>query len=229
MLLSGGTSARSLMDAKVTTPLRRKILPTSSSERITRMPLFFEEPRSWSRSGNGISSIEPLMVRVCAARPALGISGRRSGGAEGSTATTLRMLVPMSTRSPSFREARAIFSPLTKVPLVEPRSSIMIDWSEQAMRAWRRETMSSTRTMSRSLERPTMISGWVPSGYSPPWYLPEMKRSASRRRTAGAWLSIGGRTAMMHGPIVRGQPVRAPDAVSPAKGRGRWPRPVPGS
>jgi hypothetical protein len=43
----------------------------------------------------------------------------------------------------------------------------------------RRETMSSTRTMSRSLERPTMISLFVPSGNSPPWYFPEMKRSAS--------------------------------------------------
>ena len=39
---------------------------------------------------------------------------------------TLRMLVPMRTRSPSFRRARLIFSPLTKVPLVEPRSSIEI-------------------------------------------------------------------------------------------------------
>src|SRR5215471_5287809 len=47
------------------------------------------------------------------------------------------------------------------------------------MRAWRRETISSTKTMSRSLERPTMISRLSSSGNSPPWYLPEIKRSAS--------------------------------------------------
>jgi hypothetical protein len=52
-----------------------------------------------------------------------------------SLAMTLRMLVPISTRSPSFNVARLIFSPLTKVPLVEPRSSISI-WSvSQKMRA----------------------------------------------------------------------------------------------
>ena len=44
--------------------------------------------------------------------------------------------------------------------------------------AWRRETMSSTSTMSRSLDLPMMISRFIRSGNSPPWYLPEMKRSA---------------------------------------------------
>ncbi len=152
--------------------------------------VFFDEPRSWSRSGSGISSIDPDIVRVCAARPALGISAWRGIGAEGSSATTLRMLVPMRTRSPSFNAAWAIFSPLTKVPLVEPRSSMVILPSAQAIRAWRRDTMSSTRTMLRSLERPMMISGWLPRGNSPPWYFPEMKRSASWRglqQRRGGW------------------------------------------
>ncbi len=56
-------------------------------------------------------------------------SASRRGGASARwdrAATTLRMLVPMRTRSPSFSEARLIFSPLTKVPLVEPRSSMTI-------------------------------------------------------------------------------------------------------
>src|SRR3954466_14686185 len=43
--------------------------------------------------------------------------------------------------------------------------------------------MSSTSTMSRSLERPMMISRFMRSGNSPPWYLPEMKRSAKRGRS----------------------------------------------
>ncbi len=86
------------------------------------------------------------------------------------------MLVPMRTRSPSFSRARLIFSPLTNVPLVEPRSSIQI-WSLCiAMRACLRLTMSSTSTMSRSLERPTTICLSAATGNSPPWYLPLMKR-----------------------------------------------------
>src|SRR5438874_1973028 len=43
--------------------------------------------------------------------------------------------------------------------------------------------MSSTSTMSRSLDRPMMISRFMRSGNSPPWYLPEMKRSAKRGRS----------------------------------------------
>src|SRR5579864_2018861 len=38
--------------------------------------------------------------------------------------------------------------------------------------------MSSTSTMSRSLERPTTISRSMRRGNSPPWYFPEMNRSA---------------------------------------------------
>ena len=41
-------------------------------------------------------------------------------------ATSLRMEVPMRMRSPSFRRACFTFSPLTKVPLVLPRSSMVI-------------------------------------------------------------------------------------------------------
>ena len=50
-----------------------------------------------------------------------------------------------------------------------------------------RETMSSTSTMSRSDERPMMISRLGRSGNSPPWYLPEMaQRRAAMRKQDGA-------------------------------------------
>jgi len=52
---------------------------------------------------------------------------------------SFRMLVPMRTRSPSFRRARLIFSPLTNVPFVEPRSSIQICSPCVAMRACLRD------------------------------------------------------------------------------------------
>ena len=44
-----------------------------------------------------------------------------------------------------------------------------------------RDTMSSTSTMSSSDDRPMMISRCGRSGNSPPWYFPEMKRSAHER------------------------------------------------
>src|SRR5258706_12626070 len=50
------------------------------------------------------------------------------------------------------------------------------------MRACLRDTISSTRTMSRSLERPTTISLLGTMGNSPPWYFPEMNRSAKPLR-----------------------------------------------
>src|ERR1700733_11340250 len=53
------------------------------------------------------------------------------------------------------------------------------------MRACLRLTMSSTRTMSRSLERPTTICFSGTIGNSPPWYLPLMKRSTYERAPAG--------------------------------------------
>src|SRR5437868_7028161 len=43
-----------------------------------------------------------------------------------SAAATLRMLVPISSRSPSLGRAFLTFSPLTNVPFVDPRSSIVI-------------------------------------------------------------------------------------------------------
>ena len=88
------------------------------------------------------------------------------------------MLVPISTRSPSVSVMRSTRSPLTKVPLVDPRSWIVTLSPLTMIFAWRRETMSSTSTMSRSLERPTMISEFAGRGNSPPWYFPEMKRIA---------------------------------------------------
>ncbi len=98
--------------------------PTSSSVRMTSTPLFLDVPKSCRRSGRGTSSMLPLMVRcwllrrACATFSSSRFASSPSRGA--SPAMTLRMLVPMRTRSPSFRRARLIFSPLTKVPLVEP-------------------------------------------------------------------------------------------------------------
>jgi len=55
----------------------------------------------------------------------------------------------------------------------------MVIWSHASVSfACLRETMSSISTMSCSLERPISSSPASESGYSPPWYFPEMKRSA---------------------------------------------------
>jgi len=51
----------------------------------------------------------------------------------------------------------------------------------KVMRACLRETMSSISTRSSSLERPITRSPDCASGYSPPWYFPEMKRNAYPR------------------------------------------------
>ena len=105
-------------------------------------------------------------------------------GAPSSLAATItfKMLLPMRTRSPSLSQPFTMRSPFTKVPLVEPRSSIWILPSLSSIFACLRDTISSTSTMSRSLERPTTM-GWFSSmGNSPPWYFPEMNRRASRDR-----------------------------------------------
>ena len=97
-----------------------------------------------------------------------------------STKTILMMEVPMRMRSPSFSSALRTFSPLTKVPFVDPKSWIVTTESSVVILACLRDTMSSTSTMSRSDERPMMISRWGRNGNSPPWYFPEMKRNAHR-------------------------------------------------
>ena len=75
-----------------------------------------------------------------------------------STKTILMIDVPIRMRSPSLRSALRTFSPLTNVPLVEPRSWIVTTSSSVVILACLRDTMSSTSTMSRSDERPMMIS-----------------------------------------------------------------------
>src|SRR5580700_5452926 len=167
------------------TPFLRWMRPTVSSARTTRTPLFFDVPKSCRRSGKGTSSMLPLIVRCwlflrdCATFSSSRFASTPSRPA--SPAITLRMLVPMSTRSPSLRRARLIFSPLTNVPLVEPRSSIHICSPWVAMRACLRDTMSSTRTMSRSLDRPMRICLSETIGNSPPWYFPLIKRKRYER------------------------------------------------
>jgi hypothetical protein len=92
---------------------------------------------------------------------------------------TRKVVSPTETLSPALRTVGpAIWRPLTKVPLVDPRSWMWIWPLTTMILACRRETMSSTRTMSSSLDRPITISPFSGKGNSPPWYLPEMKRSA---------------------------------------------------
>ncbi len=155
----------------------------------TSTPFFFEVWKSWSRSGSGISSILPLIdepafalraawaIATCSSRSLTEFSSR-SVGPSAPSCTSLRIEVPIRMRSPSFSRACLIFSPLTKVPLVEPRSSIVILPAAIVIFACLRETMSSTSTMSSSLERPITICLSLFSGNSPPWYFPEMNLSA---------------------------------------------------
>ncbi len=114
-----------------------------------------------------------------------------SRGSWPAPAMTFRMLVPMRTRSHSLSRARLILSPFTNVPLRWSRDPRIQIWSPcMAMRACLRETMSSTSTMSRSLERPTRICLSVAIGNSPPWYFPLMKRRTNERtsvRSATSW------------------------------------------
>src|SRR5580692_6584272 len=51
--------------------------------------------------------------------------------------------------------------------------------------------MSSTRTMSRSLERPTMICRSSEMGNSPPWYFPLMKRKTYERPSILGAIGVG--------------------------------------
>ena len=139
-----------------------------------------ESPRSRPTSAG------PASPGAAAPRPrACGAPRPRSvARPQPSTATTLMIEVPTRMRSPSCSRARpAIFSPLTNVPFVEPMSWMKTSASVELIFACRRDTMSSTSTMSRSLDRPMMISRFIRSGNSPPWYLPEMKRSAKRGRS----------------------------------------------
>ncbi len=152
----------------------------------TSTPFFFDVWKSCRRSGSGTSSIFPVIddddfFDACAAATASRFAFTAVWSiSEGNApdCTSFRMEVPMRMRSPSFRRACLIFSPLTKVPLVEPKSSMVTLPDATVIFACLRETMSSTSTMSSSLERP--ITSWRSSakGSSPPWYLPAMNLSA---------------------------------------------------
>ena len=158
---------------------------------ITIAPVFLEVLSSCSRSTSGTSSSLPCTeVRPpCRFSCAAAVRSRFCCAAFESTAppvgretaTSLRMLVPIRMRSPSFSSARRTFSPFTNVPLVEPRSAMVIWSGARVILACLRETMSSISTMSRSVERPITSSPAAARGYSPPWYFPEMKRSAYAR------------------------------------------------
>src|SRR5689334_21643623 len=81
------------------------------------------------------------------------------------------------------------------------------------MRACLRLTMSSTITMSRSLERPTMMGLSLTMGNSPPWYFPLMNRKTYDRPhpgriegicdafCAGACIAGGHKGQLHDGPV----------------------------
>src|SRR5687767_12569314 len=148
---------------------------------MCRTPVRFDVEKSCSRSRIGTSCSVPLIVDcLLSLRPTASRFWRASDADIGdlSEATTLRIDVPIRMRSPSLRRVFLIFSPLTNVPFVEPRSMITIWPPLVEIFACLRDTMSSTRTMSRSEDRPTTISRSGRSGNSPPWYLPEMNLRA---------------------------------------------------
>ena len=98
--------------------------------------------------------------------------------------------------------------PLTRTPLVEPRSVIVQPSPSGRSSAWRRETLVSARTMSHSRLRP-------------------MRRAARRRRRSAcprprASRGRGARCASRAAP-----PARGPRSSRPSCGRGRPARPPP--
>ena len=94
---------------------------------------------------------------------------------------TLRMLVPMRTRSPSFRWARLIFSPLTKVPLVEPEilDDHCVVFVGDARVLARHHLLDENHVEIARATHEISLLGTI--GNSPPWYLPEMNRNANER------------------------------------------------
>src|SRR5699024_339677 len=90
---------------------------------------------------------------------------------------SLMIEVPNSTRSLGLSSTSVMRSPLTKDPLVDPLSRKYTFPSLTEKVACAREIISSTRTMSHSLDRPTTYSRPSSRVNSPPWYLPEMNLS----------------------------------------------------
>jgi hypothetical protein len=169
--------------------------PSWSGVDTESTPFFFEVWKSCSRSGMGTSSMRPfiapcvlgLLAATCSSFWLM-LFESISRTTEGSLATSFKMEVPMRMRSPSLRRVCLIFSPLTNVPLVLPRSWMVTLTEATVIFACLRETMSSTRTMSSSLDRPITTSLSTRRGNSPPWYLPEMNL---RAKLDGVSLALG--------------------------------------
>ena len=212
-LFSGGTSSRSLIEREVDDALAQVDLAdvvVGADDEHAALLRRAEELEQvgqrdlLDRSRSSCASGAP--------RPAPASRARRWRRAPSGVdaAITLRMLVPMRTRSPSFRRGALDLLAVDEgavggAEVLDPDLVVL-----HAMRACWRETMSSTSTMSRSLERPMTISLVVPSGNSPPWYLPRMKRKRElARAAAAAWgrgLSIVGErrpAAVMHARSIR--------------------------
>ncbi len=123
------------------------------------------------------------IVRTCEVRRPRRVNDARHracavGRARRPSATTLRML-RADEDAIAFLQACAL--DLLAVDERAVRRAEILDQNRlfgAGIRAGAGESMSSTKTMSRSLERPTTISLLFASGNSPPWYFPEMKRSA---------------------------------------------------
>jgi hypothetical protein len=88
------------------------------------------------------------------------------------TATSLMIDVPMRMRSPSLRSTLRIFSPLTKVPLVEPGPEWIRHVVGDDLGVLARDHVLDQHHVQVG-ERPMTISRLGRSGNSPPWYLPE--------------------------------------------------------
>jgi hypothetical protein len=146
-------------------------------------PLLRELLNNCSRSGNGISWMEPEMR----AEPADGwpsVVCAPAGEADGVarvfmsvTDTSLMVDDPMMIWSPSISSVLRMRAPLTNVPFRDARSSMMTlpPWVE--IFACLRDTFSSSNSTSTSLTRPMTMYKSCGKGNSLPWSLPATKRS----------------------------------------------------
>ena len=196
MLLRGGTLWRSLMEAWTTVPLRRWILPTSSSERTTSC----RSSSRWRRAGGGRGGAPRRWIpSSCASARRARRSALWRGGA------MRRGRVDRHHLDDGGADQDA-------VALLQARPLDLFAVDERAVggaQVLDDDLVAGARRSSRACARPCPRPGpcrgrsngrrrspdRMRSGNSPPWYFPEMKRSASWRgvaapRLAGAWASI---------------------------------------
>ena len=142
---------------------------------------------SWTRSGKGRSSRLPFiavfvrffwLISCMRFRRVSVLSAKWSPPS--SLEGTMRAIdVPMSSLSPLLRAMRRTFSPLTKVPLVEPKSTRMSSSpSARTLACWRRPFLLRVRY--RSPDRPMINSPPSGTAKAAPLYFPEMNLGRAR-------------------------------------------------